>query len=315
MKDNIEIGKNNSFFDCLLEVTKELKKRTSIRGVFFKLVSIFNCFHVWFYLFCLEFQKEFENEISNFPLKQCTNEKTAQQTEEKTQNSNDADLKMEVYEDQDYDIEEIKFWNFMSKNKGMKPSIIRTAVYKVPETQYVVKKCEVTVSSSSNKEKIEIKKLPTPTVEDKTTGVANNTSSVAPKVMNDVEEEIKEKKSENITVKSETPVEKPKIITNNNPDDIILIDESDDIIEFNDNIELDKDKTNQNQVKSSGNEEIQDDVDDKKDKKLGILPKSHNIKKAKEAKTAKSKLSMSAIEESNRPSRITRSRTSTSSKN
>lgn len=35
MKDNIEIGKNNSFVDCLLEVTKELKKRTSIRGVFF----------------------------------------------------------------------------------------------------------------------------------------------------------------------------------------------------------------------------------------------------------------------------------------
>ena len=27
-------------------------------------------------------------------------------------------LRMEVYEDKDYDIEEIKFWNFMSKNKS-----------------------------------------------------------------------------------------------------------------------------------------------------------------------------------------------------
>lgn len=52
-------------------------------------------------------------------------------------------LKMEVFEDKDYDIEEVKFWNFISKNKGIKPSIIRTVVYKYPETSYVVKKIPV----------------------------------------------------------------------------------------------------------------------------------------------------------------------------
>ena len=59
---------------------------------------------------------------------------------------------MEVYEDKDYDIEEIKFWNFMFKNKNIKPTIIRTVVYKVPESQYVVKKCQVTKQIDKDKE-------------------------------------------------------------------------------------------------------------------------------------------------------------------
>ena len=61
---------------------------------------------------------------------------------------NDESLKMEVYEDKDYDIEEIKFWNFMSKNKShTKPSIVKTSVYKVPESQYVVREVTVIVDS------------------------------------------------------------------------------------------------------------------------------------------------------------------------
>ena len=52
-------------------------------------------------------------------------------------------LRMHVYEDKEYDIEEVKFWNFISKNKGVKPSIIRTVVYKCPESSYVVKKLPV----------------------------------------------------------------------------------------------------------------------------------------------------------------------------
>ena len=60
---------------------------------------------------------------------------------------------MEVYEDQDYDIEEIKFWNFMSRNKNIKPTIIRTVVYKVPESEYTVKKCQINISKKIDKNK------------------------------------------------------------------------------------------------------------------------------------------------------------------
>ena len=57
-------------------------------------------------------------------------------------------LKMEVFEDKEYDIEEVKFWNFISKNKGVKPSIIRTVVYKYPESSYVVNKIPVYLPKS-----------------------------------------------------------------------------------------------------------------------------------------------------------------------
>ena len=63
-------------------------------------------------------------------------------------NSKDEYLKMEVYEDKDYDIEEIKFWNFMAKNKShTKPSIVKTSVYKVPESQYIVREVSVIIKS------------------------------------------------------------------------------------------------------------------------------------------------------------------------
>jgi hypothetical protein len=58
--------------------------------------------------------------------------------------TNEATLEMEVYEDKEYDIEEVRFWNFISKNKGTKPSVIRTCVYKCPESSYVFTKCTVT---------------------------------------------------------------------------------------------------------------------------------------------------------------------------
>ena len=43
------------------------------------------------------------------------------------------DLQLEVYEDKEYDIEEVKYWNFVAKKRAPKPDIIRTLVYKVPE--------------------------------------------------------------------------------------------------------------------------------------------------------------------------------------
>ena len=44
-----------------------------------------------------------------------------------------AELQLEVYEDKEYDIEEVKYWNFVAKKRTPKPDIIRTLVYKVPE--------------------------------------------------------------------------------------------------------------------------------------------------------------------------------------
>jgi len=100
--------------------------------------------NAYFIVFLKEFRSEFEIEKPNFPpvkdesLKMDTNEEVA----------TDDYLKMEVYEDKDYDIEEIKFWNFMSKNKSQtKPSIVKTSVYKVPESQYVVREVSVIVES------------------------------------------------------------------------------------------------------------------------------------------------------------------------
>lgn len=80
------------------------------------------------------------------------------QTDEVTMQESGANtecLKMEVFEDKDYDIEEVKFWNFISKNKGIKPSIIRTVVYKYPESSYIVKKTPVYLPKPEKVAKIE----------------------------------------------------------------------------------------------------------------------------------------------------------------
>ena len=61
---------------------------------------------------------------------------------------------MEVYEDKDYDTEEIKFWNFMSKNKGIKPIIIRTVVYKFHGHSMLLKNVKLLLSKQ-----IKIKKM------------------------------------------------------------------------------------------------------------------------------------------------------------
>ncbi len=64
----------------------------------------------------------------------------------------ECDLHMHVHEDTDYDIEEIRFWNFISSKSKNAPGslhqsksnhIVRTLVYKVPESTYVVKQVPV----------------------------------------------------------------------------------------------------------------------------------------------------------------------------
>ena len=67
--------------------------------------------------------------------------------------TNEPTLHMEVFEDKEYEIEEVNFWNFVAKNKGAKPSVIRTCVYKCPESSYVFKKCTV-IKPKTEKTKI-----------------------------------------------------------------------------------------------------------------------------------------------------------------
>jgi hypothetical protein len=74
-----------------------------------------------------------------------------QKITEKFEDESISQLTMEAKEDSDYDIDEIRFWNFISKNKGVKPNIIRTVVYKIPESTYVSRKCHTFINEKSPK--------------------------------------------------------------------------------------------------------------------------------------------------------------------
>ncbi len=68
---------------------------------------------------------------------------TEQRIQPKGDNQKEELLDMNVYEDKDYDIDEVKILNFISKSKSTKPTIVRTLVYKTPESSYIVRKCIV----------------------------------------------------------------------------------------------------------------------------------------------------------------------------
>ena len=104
--------------------------------------------------FFVEFKREFENEQ---PTELALSKKQKPDKHDaKPEPEAAVDLNMEVFEDKDYDIEEVRFWNFISKSKGAKPNLIRTYVYKVPESTYVVKRCKLakprTSTSPKNKQ-------------------------------------------------------------------------------------------------------------------------------------------------------------------
>ena len=95
-------------------------------------------------IYLLEFKKEFENEKpTELAPSQPRQIDQDDERSKKEESETSIDLNMEVFEDKDYDIEEVKFWNFISKSKGAKPNLIRTYVYKVPESTYVVKRCKL----------------------------------------------------------------------------------------------------------------------------------------------------------------------------
>lgn len=174
-----------------------------------------------------EFKTEFENEKSNFPSKNLESQNFLTKKNEKNESDDqNQDLVMQVYDDKDYDIEEIKFWNFVSKNKGIKPNVIRTIVYKVPESSYIIKKIPIVVEEIEN---LEQKKEEFSTTE---------SNAVTPTV---------EKSNERNSITKTDQNNQPKLINSSRKDineleishplkfdseDIILIDEDDDIIGF-----------------------------------------------------------------------------------
>lgn len=211
---------------------------------------------------CREFRNEFEQEKQNFPL--LKSDQPPLKSEEC--------LKMEVYDDKDYDIEEIKFWNFISKNKGVKPSIIRTIVYKVPESSYIVKKCPIIINEPETQPKKE--NLPKQAIktEDKTqlqptkantiqnsannskksekslnkqptkiTTIMPNTALKTEKLNPSIKQELQPK------LKPSEKVEEVKYSS----EDVILIDEDDDIIGYDEENDID--------VEEGIEDEVEDD--------------------------------------------------------
>jgi hypothetical protein len=119
-----------------------------------------------------EFQNEVENKINNSKI----------ENDKEVINENNDGLHMEAKEDPGYDVDEIRFWNFI-KNKGLKPNIIRTIVHKIPESVYVTRKCHYYVSEKSQKNQHTIENTlslvtnPTNTWLDKETQTANQSVS------------------------------------------------------------------------------------------------------------------------------------------
>lgn len=54
-------------------------------------------------------------------------------------------LKMEVYEDKDYDVDLVKCANFNAKIKELKSNVVKTLVYRVPESAYVIRRSQIVI--------------------------------------------------------------------------------------------------------------------------------------------------------------------------
>ena len=204
-------------------------------------------------------------------------EKSCDQQKDKLES--DPTLRMEVFDDKDYDIEEIKFWNFISKNKGTgKSNIVRTIVYKVPETSYVVKQYPIHVESDKSKTKAKIETNSSADSMCKKTNelVTNNLDTASPinqsvkktpgrpaRVQNNTDSQIKPSPSTN----TKHSMHNANISNKYNSEDIILIDEDDDIIDYNDeenndDLKNEKVKKHENSIKNTT------DVQKESDKKL-----------------------------------------------
>lgn len=238
-------------------------------------------------------------------------------------------LRMEVYEDKEYDVEEVKFWNFISKNKGIKPSIIRTAVYKCPESTYSFKKTTVTKPKKAKAlqqtpiliekpKKDKIDDPPSPSLSNGTnkpksqldvSNVVSKINKIPTKVPTSIETKAIDSKLDTVQ-----PVLKLNSSANYKMEDLILIDEDDDIIDFNDddeetqanenNIEKDDEmissvQSEQNQVQEEEKDEISSEQEN------SVSGSEHNsIKQEQQTTTLKSKVVIEKVEDEPKKKKI-----------
>jgi len=236
-------------------------------------------------------------------------------------------LRMEVYEDKEYDVEEVKFWNFISKNKGIKPSVIRTAVYKCPESTYSFKKTTVTKPKKAKTlqqtpiliekpKKDKIDDPPSPSLSNGTNKPKSqlDVSNVALKI-NKIHLKVPTS-IETKAIDSVQPMLKLNSSANYKMEDLILIDEDDDIIDFNDdeeetqanenNIEKDNEmissvQSEQNQVQE---EEEKDEISSEQEN--SVSGSEHNSIKQEQQQTTilKSKVVIEKVEDEPRKKKI-----------
>jgi hypothetical protein len=207
----------NAFVSNLLAVAKELEKLNQIR----------------------KFKKEFDEcygaELTSDNGATSSDQAMAQSTSSKDENK--TDLTMNVQEEKTYDVDEIKNSNFQRVKSSMpKVNLIRTLVYKAPESSYVVKKCQVIVKEEKK--------------------VESKDSSSATSGESDVKKNEKSKEEIGLVSKKEpTPIATkptPKVSVASNvaksynksnslkevkkftEEDLIVIDENDDIIGYSD---------------------------------------------------------------------------------
>lgn len=202
----------NNFVDQLLNVAKELKKLEEIR----------------------KSNQEFQSDVETLAGKPFDTKSSSKQQESVV--NEQQDLHMEVFDDKDYDVDEVRNANFaVARAKSLKSNIIRTFVYKVPASTYVVRKCQIIIKEDPKPQVVDNNS--TQLTESQPSSTVSNAPPITPTFPID-NLETKPKQDEQKPVipeikKKQQPKTNEKKFTT---EDLILIDDHDDIADFNDDI-------------------------------------------------------------------------------
>lgn len=167
-------------------------------------------------------------------------------------NDSELELDMQVYDDPEYDVEEVRMEAFMNKMKSTasslsqaKPGIVRTLIFRAPESSYTVRKCPVFVE------------------------VADVPKAIEKKIMTDQSvqtEVIKKPIASNLDPNSKPPAALDKC----DMEDLIVMEDDDDILNYEDNIDeeasrqdnLVADRKNSKDFDDEEDDESEDDEDE-----------------------------------------------------
>lgn len=120
-----------NFEKSLIMVAKELERLSRIR----------------------ESRMEFEREMSSAPSGRPQPFKCSSSLPEASQN---CDLELTCESDASYDVEEVRYQNFLARNRiTSRSNVIKTLVYRVPESAYVVKRTQVYVDEPNEQKQDE----------------------------------------------------------------------------------------------------------------------------------------------------------------